>query len=168
MENIQVLDSEFDSLNKRELAELIKIVDDNFINPIKDRGYFEGYEKLSEKFLDKGRAIFLRNQEEVLIAVSVFYANPKHFKYAYIPFTGILPEYQNMGLGKIIISYRNSLIAKIGMKGIKSSCSANNKSMISVLNKSGYERIKDPKKIAEWKNENPKDNWDKAFFVLEF
>lgn len=167
MNNYLILDSRYDEIGGAEIADFIEQIDNDFNYPIKDRPGFLSYCTLAKKFLDNGIVLFCREKRK-LTAVTVIYADPKQYIYAYIPFTGIEKSSRGTGIIQTLMNRRKELCKKIGMKGVLSSCSVKNQKMISILESAGYTRITNEREIGRIKQWNPKDNWKKAFSLLMF
>ena len=167
MGEYKIFDSRYDLIPEEEIANLVKDLDHDFHYPIKKRPDFISYLTLARNFLAKGFILFCK-KENTLVAITVVYADPKNFKYAYIPYTGIRKPHRGKGIIQSLFDKRKKICKEIGMKGLMSSCSINNVKMISVLEAAGYKRIINEDEIKKLKEWNPKDNWEKAFFVLTF
>ena len=164
---MRLSDSKVEKIKVSEYSGFIEKIDRDFINPMIGRSYFPGYYEFATKLLDSGVTVYIKDSID-LVAATTFYADPKKYDYAHVPFTGVLASYRGKGLSSLLLNRRNELIKDLGMKGVISSCAKNNVKMRRALEGSGYELVEDQEYIVTLKNVNRKDDWDKAFYVLNF
>lgn len=164
---MKVNDSRVCRLSVTKYADFISEIDLDFINPLIERDYFEGYINFASKLIKKGITFFIVHENE-LIAASTCYADPEQYEYAHVPFTGIRREWRGKGISSILLESRNRAIKALGMKGVISSCAKSNERMRKSLERANFKLICDEAEIKALRNSNNKDDWDKVFYKLIF
>ena len=167
MNKLKYYDSRSNNIKVNEISCLIRALDNEFIPPLKDRPEFLSYDDYARRLTENGIILYYRNiHADRVIGFTAFYADPNYFEYAYWSYLGIDKEYRKMGIAADLMKKMTSVCSDLGMKGINGSCSLKNNRMMKLFEANGFIRVIDKKLISEFKKMNPKDNREKAFYII--